>query len=108
MENISYLPLGSVVYLKEGAKKLMVVARGLVLQNGDERLFFDYGGVLYPEGLQDQNMAYFQHDAITKVVFEGYRDMDDEAMVDRINDFAAKLPDIKRGDVSKLRAQPEN
>lgn len=108
MEHISYLPLGSVVYLKEGAKKLMIIARGLVLQNGEERLYFDYGGVLFPEGLQDQNMAYFQHETIAKVVFEGYRDMDDEAMVNRINDFIAKQPDIKRGDVNKLRAKKED
>lgn len=102
MENAKLLPLGSVVYLKEGNKKVLIIARGLVAKNGDGHIFFDYGGVPYPEGLVDDQMAYFQNDAITKVVFKGYTDLDDEATVDKINTYVANHPDIPRGDVKQL------
>lgn len=102
MENAKLLPLGSVVYLKEGNKKVLIIARGLVAKNGDGHIFFDYGGVPYPEGLVDDQMAYFQNDAITKVVFKGFSDMDDEATVEKINAYIANHPDIPRGDVKQL------
>ncbi len=99
MEKIEYLPLGSIVYLNDGMKKLMIVGRGLMLQNGDKQYFFDYGGVLFPEGLQGDELAYFQHDAVKKVVFEGYHDDDDEAAVDKLNLFLSNNPDVERGNV---------
>lgn len=99
MERIEYLPIGSVVYLNDGTKKLMIVSRGIIAPNGDKVVFFDYGGVLYPEGITDDKMAYFQHDAISKIVFEGFRDSDDEATVEKINYFLKNNPDIVRGSV---------
>ncbi len=102
MEDKKVLPLGSIVYLKEGNKKLMVVARGLVAKNGNGHIYFDYGGVPYPEGVVDDKMAYFQHESIKKVVFEGYTDLDDEATIERINAFVENHPEIPRGDVKEL------
>lgn len=102
MEKTYFLPLGSVVYLKEGNKKLLIVSRGLIIKQGNTPVFFDYGGVMYPEGVQDDKMAYFQHESITKVVFEGYRDLDDEATIEKINAYMEKHPEIHKGDVSKF------
>lgn len=103
MERINFLPLGSVVYLKEGNKKVLIIARGLIIKQESGPVFFDYGGVMYPEGLQDDQMAYFQHDAVSKVVFEGYRDLDDEATIDKINAYMQKHPEITKGDVNAFR-----
>lgn len=103
MEKYNLLPLGSVVYLREGNKKVLIVARGLVMKNQGNPVFFDYGGVMYPEGLQNDQMAYFQHDAVSKVVFTGYSDMDDEATVEKIFGFMERHPEIPKGDVNKLR-----
>lgn len=102
MENGKILPLGSVVYLKEGNKKVLIIARGLVAKSGDGHVFFDYGGVPYPEGLVDDKMAYFQNDAIAKVVFKGFTDLDDEATVEKIKSFVERHPDIPRGNVQQL------
>lgn len=99
------LPVGSVVYLNEGNKKLLIIARGLITKNGNDKIFFDYGGVPYPEGLQEDKMAYFQHSAIAKVVFEGYTDLDDEATVAKIAKYLEKNPDVKRGNVEELLKQ---
>lgn len=96
------MPLGSIIYLKDGTKKLMIIARGLLVKTGidDKRSFFDYGGVAYPEGLQGDEMAYFQHEAIAKVVFEGFHDLDDEMIVERINTFIADHPELDRGEAN--------
>lgn len=102
MKNRDLLPLGSIVYLNEGTKKVLIIARGLVAKNGDGLVFFDYGGVPYPEGLQDDKMAYFQHEGVSKVVFEGYKDLDDEATVEKICAYMDKHPEIPRGDVKQL------
>ena len=102
MEKFEMLPLGSVVYLKEGNKKVIIIARGLVAKGDENLIFFDYGGVPYPEGLQDDQMAYFQHDAITKVVFRGYSDLDDEATIEKIFAYMDKHPEIEKGNVKQL------
>ncbi len=102
MKNRDLLPLGSIVYLKDGTKKVMIIARGLIAKNGDGVVYFDYGGVPYPEGLQDDKMAYFQHDAIVKVLFEGFTDADDEVTVEKICAFVDNHPEIVPGDVKQL------
>ncbi len=99
MERIDYLPLGSVVYLNNGTKKLMIVGRGLLLNNEGEVNYFDYSGVTYPEGIQGDSMAYFQHESVKKVVFTGFTDLDDEVTVDKINNFIESHPEIKRGNI---------
>ena len=102
MKNRNLLPLGSVVYLKDGTKKVLIIARGLIAKRGDGVVYFDYGGVPYPEGLQDDKMAYFQHDAIVKVVFEGFTDADDEVTIEKICTFVDNHPEIAIGDVNQL------
>ena len=104
MEEKKYLPLGSIVYLENGTKKLVIVSRALVMRSGDGFLYFDYGGVPYPEGLVDDKIAYFQHENIHKVVFEGYHDLDEEATVDKINLFVERHPEIVRGSVEAIQA----
>ena len=42
------LPLGSIVILKGGFKKLMIIGRKIV--QGENKEFYDYLGCLYPEG----------------------------------------------------------
>ena len=87
MGKIEYLPLGSVVLLKGGIKKLMIISRGLTVNMRGEQLFFDYGGVPYTEGLTGEQLAYFNHDAVTRILFKGFCDDDDRLMVDNINEY---------------------
>lgn len=108
MERIDYLPLGSVVYLEGGSRKLLIISRGLIVKNGDGVVYFDYSGVPYPHGLTDEHVAYFQHDSIVKVVFEGYRDSDDEMAVNAINKYIEDHPDLVRGDVEGWQGSKVN
>ena len=96
MSKIDFKPLGSVVLLKGGLQRMMIVARGLNVENEGETYFFDYGAVPYPDGLTGDQMAYFDHSAIARVFFEGYRDDDNEIMVDRLNQYIKDNPGLKR------------
>lgn len=104
MKHTDYLPLGSIVILKGGVKKLMIIARGLAVKIDGEEKFFDYGGVPYPEGLSGDRAAYFNHDGIVKIVFEGYKDDDDQMMINAINEFREERG-LETGDPYKLNME---
>ena len=71
-----YLPIGTVVLLKNGSKKIMIYGRKqLAAENGEE---FDYVACLYPEGnINDDYTFLFNEENIEKVVFKGYTDEED-------------------------------
>ena len=80
-KNEELLPVGSVVYLKEGVLKLIITARGQLVQldESDEKpTYFDYLGNLYPQGYDVDNRYYFNQEQIEKVVFSGYSDEEEE------------------------------
>ncbi|GAB5081445.1 DUF4176 domain-containing protein [Hominimerdicola sp. 21CYCFAH17_S] len=104
IEKVNYLPLGSIVVIKGGVKKYMIAARGLGVNIGEKSAYFDYGACMYPEGMMGDKMMYFQHEDITKTVFEGFSDEDDRLMVDNINEALAKT-DMEKADVKKLQEE---
>lgn len=91
-----FLPLGSVVILKGSVKKLLIVSRGSIVE-GD---FFDYGAFMYPEGMIDTNIAYFNHDDILKIVHEGYTDDDNDLVLEILNSAFVQFQQRDEGDVS--------
>lgn len=75
--NDKYLPLGSIVLLKGGKKRLMISGYATIDINKKDKMF-DYCGCLYPMGVlsTDQNFL-FDHEQIEKIYSLGY--VDDEA-----------------------------
>lgn len=76
MKREKYLPIGTVVLLKDAKKRIMItgfVAKGKETNNK----IFDYIGCLYPEGVlnSEQNLL-FNHDQIKDIYYMGY--VDDE------------------------------
>lgn len=77
-----FLPIGTVVMLKKGNKKVMINAYGVfstdkVFNNGKEiprkKELFEYGGCTYPEGVLDPNMiCAFNHGDIEKIYHMGF------------------------------------
>ncbi len=90
-EEIEYLALGSIVVIKGGFRKYMILARGIQVNVNGANNFFDYGACLYPEGVIDDKVMYFQHADILKVVHEGYSDEDDKIMIENIKEAFEKL-----------------
>ncbi|MFS9337177.1 DUF4176 domain-containing protein [Streptococcus intermedius] len=72
------LPVGSVVYLAEGNQKVIILNRGPIITQHGEDVLFDYTGALYPEGLNPEQVYYFNQEDIDEVVFEGYKDDDEK------------------------------
>lgn len=69
------LPIGSVVLLKGGIKKIMVTGIKPVSKDDDDgtEQEYDYIGVIYPEGyLNDEFNFLFNHSDVNDVVFRGY------------------------------------
>lgn len=87
MEKNNFLPLGSIVIIKGGVKKTVIIARGLATSFGEGLVYFDYGGCLYPEGIIGDALLYFNHEDIAKVVHQGYTDEDDEMMIENIEQW---------------------
>ncbi|QTE67092.1 DUF4176 domain-containing protein [Clostridiales bacterium] len=96
MARINYLPLGSVVLLNGGSQKLIIIGRALSVTRGGKEFYFDYGGVLHPQGLINNEMAYFNHDDIHTVYFTGYNDEGTRDLTEVINDYVESHPDLNR------------
>ena len=75
------LPIGSVVLLKEGTKKLMIIGiKPVTAEKPDE--IYDYIGVLYPEGfLSNEYNFLFNHADINDIVFTGYNNPEREDFI---------------------------
>lgn len=72
-----YLPIGTVVTLKNGTKKVMIL--GFCAAEKEDTKVFDYSGCLYPEGIIDPSKAYlFNHEQIEEIYHLGLADDDEE------------------------------
>lgn len=81
------LPIGSIVLLKDGEKRLMIdgVIQTDASGNGDT---YDYLGILYPEGhIGDQFKYLFNHDDIEKIFFRGYEDEERSEFIKKLSRF---------------------
>ena len=78
MEN-EYLPIGSVVLLKNANKRVMITGFYVSSQEVNSDKVYDYVGCLYPEGVisSSQNLV-FDNDQISQIVFVGYRDIEEQ------------------------------
>ncbi|MEX2785697.1 DUF4176 domain-containing protein [Streptococcus sp. H49] len=63
------LPLGSLVYLKEGTVKLMIIGRGIELNEEAGNVYTDYAGVVYPEGFNPENGCFFNSVIVNSLLF---------------------------------------
>ncbi|MBS9334785.1 DUF4176 domain-containing protein [Fructobacillus sp. M1-13] len=78
MNKTEFYPVGTVLYLKQGTLKLVVFARGQLLENEEDELptYYDYLGAIYPQDYETERLYYFNAEDVDSVVFEGYSDDD--------------------------------
>lgn len=80
------LPIGSIVVLKNGKKRLMIF--GVKQTDNNTQKEYDYIGVLYPEGNMGELGHYlFQHEDIESIFFRGYEDQDRDVFIDKLARF---------------------
>lgn len=79
-----YLPIGTVVLLKGGSKRVMIY--GFCCQGSESDKIYDYIGCLSPEGFisRDKNLL-FDHDQIDKVINLGLVDEEEKAFKEKLN-----------------------
>ena len=95
------LPIGTIIYLKEGTGKLMILNRGPMIELDGEKQIFDYAACNYPQGLDVENTFYFNEENIDEVVFKGYSDDDERRFQKLYNDWMEANKDtIKKGKVT--------
>lgn len=79
----NYLPMGSIIRLKESNKKLMIIGRQQ--KRTDNNKIFDYLAIFYPIGTVDNNVVLFNEDDIDELVFRGYCDIEEQEFVKFLN-----------------------
>jgi len=94
------LPIGSIVYLAEGNRKVMILNRGALVEQDGVQVLFDYSGAVYPNGLNPEQVFYFNAENIDKVVFEGFKDEEEERFITLYEQWLAKQTELKKGNAS--------
>ena len=84
MEKMDILPVGTFVQLKNDPKTYMIIGRGVMI-NEPEEAMADYSACMIPEGLINDNILYFDHGVIEKVIQLGWISPDEKEMVDYLN-----------------------
>lgn len=90
MEIKDLLPVGSIVVLRGGTKKLMIFGIRQIDEANDEKEY-DYAGVPYPEGNVGADGHFlFDHSDIESVVFRGYEDEERTEFLKILEDYYKK------------------
>lgn len=96
------LAIGSIVYLNKGTSKIMIINRGPIIEENDEKRMFDYSGCIYPQGFHAEHTYFFNEENIDEVVFEGYRDSEEDRFLKLYNDALKENNNFKKGEVKEL------
>ncbi len=86
--NGKYLPIGSVVLLNGGKRKVMVIGYRSLSdgENANELTEWDYCGCIFPEGvLSSEINLLFNHSQIEKIYCIGYFDEEAKKFHDYLN-----------------------
>lgn len=86
MEIKKLLPIGSVVLLEEGKKRLMIY--GIKQTEQETQQEYDYIGVVYPEGNMGQGTQFlFNHNQIKEVFYKRFEDEERRMFIERLADY---------------------
>mgnify|MGYP003484963103 CR=1 FL=1 len=65
-----FLPIGTVVLLKGGLKKIMITGLSSVSRDDSEKVY-DYNGCIFPEGIMENVFSLFDAEQIEEVLYMG-------------------------------------
>lgn len=91
------LPIGSVVLLKGGQKRVMICGR--IQTDVATGITYDYSACLYPEGMiSSKEMLLFNNEDIKKLFFVGFQDEEEMTFKKIIEEQIAKNVEIERSE----------
>lgn len=86
-----YLPIGTVVMLKGGSKRVMIAGFCAMAEEAGDKVY-DYSGCIYPEGfISSTQTCLFDHEQIEKVYFKGLVDEEEVNFKKKLNLFINQL-----------------
>lgn len=99
------LPIGSVVLLKGGEKRIMICGR--IQTKAGEDTIYDYSACYFPEGIVDsKHMFFFNNDAIERIFFIGFQDPEELSYQEMINSMGELT--IKDGKIVPVDLETED
>lgn len=101
----TFLPIGSVVMLKEANQELMITGFCVAQEIDGKQVVYDYLGCLWPMGVIDTNKNFvFNHEEIGEVIFKGLENETElahkkqlEKLVKDIEEALAKQSGVNNG-----------
>ena len=94
MEN-QFLPLGSVVLLKDATRPIVIIGFTVVEEGNPE--IWDYLGCAYPIGVIDPSKnLLFQRDQIAKVLHTGYTDDEGNKFLDQLTENVKQIQNSEK------------
>ena len=101
------LPLGSVVLLNGGTKKVMVIGYCMKTPEKPNQIY-DYCGCVFPEGvLRSDVTCVFNHEQIKEICFSGFQNDESNKFLERVLTLTTK-EDKKEEIQEKPRFQMES
>lgn len=98
-----FLPVGTVVLLKGGSKRAMIIGYCPVTEDGQA---FDYSACLYPEGvISSKEGLLFNHDQIVKIFHTGYADNEEIIFIGKLKEILSKIATGEIGPDGKPTAE---
>lgn len=86
-----YLPIGTVVLLKNGTKRAMI-SGFCAMDVENKSKIYDYSGCLYPEGFISSNQTLlFNHDQIDKVFHVGLIDEEEKQFKNQLKQLVNQM-----------------
>lgn len=84
------LPLGSVVLLNGGTKKVMIIGYCMRTPEKPNKMY-DYCGCIFPEGvLRSDVTSVFDHEQIKEICFSGFKNEESKKFIDRVITLTSK------------------
>ena len=100
LDNIpeKFLPVGTVVMLKGGTKRIMITGYCMLDKKGDNTKMYDYAGCLFPEGMaSSEQTGLFDHSQIEKIYYMGLQDEEQKKFIETIKNLLATNPNLAKG-----------
>ena len=108
MNTSKYLPIGTVVLLKNATKKVMITGFAVTGKETGDKMY-DYSGCLYPEGIvrSDQNLL-FDHNQIYQIYYFGYISDEEKEFKNKFNQLMAKQTENETNPINNQQPSQQN
>ena len=103
-----YLPIGTVVMLHEGTKRVMITGFCSAANNDPEKVW-DYSGCPYPEGyVTSSQTCLFDHSQISQIYSMGLADDEEISFKKELNQLLSNINgELKAKNVDEIPVQKE-